>query len=174
MKMPRRPWFPPMQSRPDIFGLHHVTLLGAACESDAERQRRFAKVEAGVVAAFKAAVHHLGEDAARRLFNRVLRRPKRGRGKSLAADRDARLLKAYDAASDDESIASIARRLHARGKELGNTPAAIATQIRKVLAERKERERRARVAARRWRMATRNEPPTLASGGIAVRSSREK
>ena len=57
-------------------------------ESDAERQKRFAKVEAGVIAAFKAAVHHLGEDAARELFNRVLRRPKRGRGKVLAADRD--------------------------------------------------------------------------------------
>jgi hypothetical protein len=162
-----------MQSRPDIFGLHHP-LLAAGCESDAERQQRFAKVEAGVIAAFKAAVHHLGEDAARELFNRVLRRPKRGRGKALAADRDARLLKAYDAAPEGESIASIARRLRAEGKELGNTAVAIATQIRKLVAERKKSERRARVEARRWRMAMRNEPPTLAAGGIAPRSSREK
>src|ERR1700761_1728928 len=59
MKMPRRPWYPNMQPRPDIFGLHHVTLLGAACETSAEREQRVAKVEVGVKAAFKAAVHHL-------------------------------------------------------------------------------------------------------------------
>jgi hypothetical protein len=175
MKMPSRPWYPPMQPRPDIFGLHHVTLLHAACESDAERQQRFAKVEAGMIAALEAAVHHLGEDAARELFNRVLRRPKRGRGKALAADRDYLLLKAYDAASPEgESVASIARRLCAKGTQLGNTAAAIAIQIRKLVAARKERERRARVEARRWRMATRNEPPTLAAGGLTARSSREK
>jgi hypothetical protein len=131
-------------------------------------------VQAGVIAAFKAAVHHLGEDAARELFSSVLRRPKRGRGKALAADRDARLLKEYDAAPESESIASIARRLRAEGTQLGNTVAAIATQIRKLVDERKERDRRARVEARRWRMATRNEPPTLAAGGIPARSSREK
>jgi hypothetical protein len=148
--------------------------LEAACESDAQRHQRIAKVEAGILALFKAAVHHLGENHARELFKQVLRRPKRGRGKALAADRDARLLKAYDAAPESESIASIARRLRAEGKQLGNTAAAIATQIRKLVDERKERERRGRVEARRWRMATRNDPPTLLSGAIAARSSGEK
>lgn len=174
MKMPTRPFFPPLKSQPDIFGLHRVTFLGAAGETDVERRRRVAKVEAGVVAAFEAAVHHLGEDAARELFNGAMRRPKRGLGKSQAADRDAILLKAYDAASEGESVASIARRLHADGKQLGNTAAAIATQIRKLVAERKARERRALVEARRWRMATRNEPPTLLSAAIAAPSSRKK
>jgi hypothetical protein len=176
MKMPSRPWFPPAQQPAVIFGLHHVSLLGAACENAAERQQRFAKVKAGVVAAFEAAVDHMGEDAARELFKSVLRRPKRGPGKVHAVDRDVRLLKAYDAAAPNgESIASIARRLHAcEGNKLGNTAAAIATQIRKLVAERKKREYRSRVEARRWRMATRNEPPTLAGGGIAPPRAREK
>jgi len=73
-------------------------MLGAACESATDRKQRIGKVEAGVIAAFKAAVHHLGDDDARKLFNQVLQRPKRGRGKSLAADRDTLLLKTYDEA----------------------------------------------------------------------------
>jgi hypothetical protein len=121
-----------------------------------------------VIAAFKAAVHHLGDDDARKLFNQVLQRPKRGRGKSLSADRDTLLLKTYDEAPG-ESIASIARRLCAHGTQLGNTAAAIATQIRKLVKEREER--RARVEARRWRMATRNEPPSFLSSAT---SSRKK
>lgn len=52
MKMPKRPWYPNMQPRPDIFGLHHVILLGAACETPAERARRIATVEAGAKSAF--------------------------------------------------------------------------------------------------------------------------
>ncbi len=171
MKMPTRPWFPPMEARPDIFGLHHVTILAAACESDAERKERMAKVEAGVVAAFKAAVHHLGEDQARQLFRRVLQRPKRGQGKAHVPDRDARLLKAYDeAVQTGESIAALARRLRAEGTELGNTAPAIQTHIRKLVKQRKQRVRAAAFEARRWRMATRNDPPTLASGA----GSREK
>jgi hypothetical protein len=81
MKMPERPWYPLISDRPDIFGLQHITLAGAACETDTNRKQRIAKVEAGVTAAFRAAIHHLGEDEARELFNRVMRRPKRGRGK---------------------------------------------------------------------------------------------
>jgi len=100
----------------------------------------------------------------------VLQRPNRGRGKSLADDRDTLLLKTYDEAPG-ESIASIARRLRAQGTHLGNTTAAIATQIRKLVKEREERQRRARVEARRWRMATRNEPPSFLSSAI---SSRKK
>jgi hypothetical protein len=168
MKMPRRPFFPPVASRPDIFGLHQPTI--AAGESDADTLKRFAKVEAGVVAAFRAAVGHLGEDEARRLFARVVRRPKRGRGKGLAPDRNYRLLRAYDTAvQNGESIAALARRLRAgeRGIELGNTADAIEAQIRKLVKERKERDRAAAVQARRWRMAMRNEPPTLAGGGMS-------
>ena len=89
VKMPKRPWYPDLKPRPDIFGLHYVTLMHAACESDAERQQRVAKVEAGVKAAYAAAVHHLGEDAARSLFLEMTRAQKRGRGKALAPDRDA-------------------------------------------------------------------------------------
>jgi hypothetical protein len=174
MKMPKRPWYPPTPQRPDIFGLHHVTLAGAACENDAARGQRIAKVEAGVAAAFKAAIHHLGEEEARELFNRVMRRPKRGRGKALASDRDARLLKAYDAAPEGESIAAIARRLRSAGTELGNTAGAISRQIRKLVDDRKERERRARIEARRWRMAMRHEPPTLASAAVSAAKTREK
>lgn len=168
MKMPTRPWFPPVEPHVDIFGLHHVTILGAACESANERERRIAKVEAGVMAAFQAAVHHLGDEEARELFNRVLRRPKRGAGKAIAANRDALLLSAFDAAPG-QSIASIARQLHAKGKQLGNTPAAIATQIRKLVKDRDQQRKKAHVEARRWRMATRNEPPTLLGAAVAAR-----
>lgn len=174
MKMPKRPWYPNMQPRPDIFGLHHVTLLGAACEKPAERQKRVEKVEAGVKVAFKAAVHHLGEDAARELFVRVTQRPKRGRGAALAPDRDARLLKAYDSAPEGESINSIARRLRSQGTELGNTVGGIAKQIRRLVEERKKRDHRARVEARRWRMAMRHEPPTLAGGALSRPNGRDK
>jgi hypothetical protein len=168
LKMPTRPWYPPMEPLKDIFGLHHVTILGAVCESAVERQRRVTRVKAGVLEAFRAASHHLGEEVARELFKQVLRRPKRGVGKSIAADRDAILLAAFDAAPG-ESIASIARKLHAKRQRLGNTPAAIAAQIRKLVQERNEREYRRRVEARRWRMATRNEPPSLISSAVAAR-----
>jgi hypothetical protein len=73
------------------------------------------------------------------------------------------LLKEYDAAAlKRESVAAFARRLHATvGMKLGNTPDAIATQIRKLLKERKQRERAAAFEARRWRMATRGGQPGL-------------
>jgi hypothetical protein len=166
MKMPTRRWFTPVNQRPDIFGLHYVTIAGAACEGDVERAKRFAKVEAGITGAFKAAVHHVGDERARQLFRKALRRPKRGPGRALAADRDRRLLAAYDAAvKDGETIASIGRRLHTRhGIELGNTPAAIEAHIRRLVKVRKQSERAAAFEARRRRMAMRNEPPTLASG----------
>jgi hypothetical protein len=164
MKMPRRPFYPPVALPLDIFGLHQLSLLGEACESETEKQKRIATVEKGVVAAFKAAVGHLGEEAARRLFARVVRRPKRGQGKILAPDRDARSLKEHDAAiRNGETVAALARRLRADGIELGNTAGAIETQIRKLVKERKKRERAAAFEARRWRMAVRNEPPTLLS-----------
>ncbi len=82
-------------------------------------------------------------------FARILRRPKRGQGKMLAPDRNARLLKEYDAATQKgEAVAAL-------GRELGNTAGAIETQIRKLVKEREKRERAAAVEARRWRMATR-------------------
>jgi hypothetical protein len=88
MKMPRRPFFPiTLKPRPDIFGLHHVTLLEAARESEAERKKRYTAVETGTVAAFKAAMSHSGEDRARKLFQQVLRSPMRGTSKSVAPDR---------------------------------------------------------------------------------------
>jgi hypothetical protein len=164
MKMPRRHFYP-VALPPDIFGLRHLGLLGQAFESEAETRKRIVTVEKGVEAAFMAAIDHLGEEEARRLFARVLRRPKRGQGKMLAPDRDARLLKEYDAAAPKgESVAALARRLHdADGIELGNTPGAIETQVRKLLKERKQREKAAAFEARRWRMATRGEPPGLLS-----------
>jgi len=111
MKMPQRPFYP-MALPPDIFGLHRPGLL--SLESEVETQRRIAMVEKGVEAAFKSAVAHLGEEEARRLFARVSRRSKRGPGKTLAADRDARLLNEYDAAARaGESVAALAKRLHA-------------------------------------------------------------
>lgn len=167
MKMPRRPFFPgTLKPRADIFGLHHMTLLGEACESEADRKKRFATVESGVLAAYKAAVAQLGEDRARELFQRVLRRPKRGNSKSIAPDRDAILIKARDAAfKNGESIAALSKRLHtAHGVKLGNSPEAIQTQIRKLVSERKAREHEAKKQARFWRMATRGEKPTLLSG----------
>jgi hypothetical protein len=123
-----------------------------------------AAVEKGLRDAFTAAVHHLGEEEARQLFRRVIRRPKRGLGKALAPDRDARLLQEYDAAvQNGETTAALARRLRADGRGLGDSAGAIQTQIRKLVKERKERQRAAAIEARRWRMATRNEPPSLLS-----------
>jgi hypothetical protein len=164
MKMPSRPFYP-VALPPDIFGLQHPSLLGQAFESQAETRSRIATVEKGVEAAFKAAVGHLGEEEARQLFARVLRRPKRGPGKMLAPDRDTRLLNEYDeAAQTGDSVAALARRLRAAtGTELGNTEGAIATQIWKLVRERKKRLRAASFEARRWRMATRGEQPGLLS-----------
>jgi hypothetical protein len=82
----------------------------------------------------------------------------------LAPDRDARLLKEYDAATlTGETLAALARRLGSNGIELGNTTGAIKTQIRKLLNERKIRERAAAIEARRWRMATRGETSLLST-----------
>ena len=169
MKMPRRPFYP-VALPPDIFGLHNLSLLGQACESEADTKKRIATVEEGVIAAFKAAVRHLGEEEARRLFKRVVRRPKRGLGKVLASDRDARLLKEHAAAAQNgETVAALARRLRAAGPELGNTAGAIQTQIRKLVKARQNRERDAAFEARRWRMATYMETPSLLS---AARSEK--
>lgn len=162
MKMPQRPFYPPIQLPPDIFGLHCPTILNF--ENESETRKRVAAVEQGVLAAFRAAVGHLGEDEARHLFRRVMRRPKRGRGKMLAPDRNIRLLREYDATfRAGERIAALSRRLRAAGTDLGNTEGAIAAQIRKLLKEREARERAAAKEARHWRMATRNEPPPLLS-----------
>ena len=162
MKMPRRPFYLPVASRPDIFGLRVLSFVESACESEADRQKRIATVEKGVEDAFRAAVRQLGDEEARLLFARVTRKPKRGHGKVLAPDRDFRLLAEYDAAvAKNETVAALARRLHSEGIELGNTPGAIQTQIRKLVNARKDRERAAAFNARRWRMATRNEPPTI-------------
>jgi hypothetical protein len=163
MKMPRHPVYP-VAIPPDIFGLQHPSLLAQACESEAEKQKRIARVEAGVDAAFKAAVRHLGAEEARRLFARVVRRPKRGQGKMLAPDRNARLLEEYDsAARNGETVAALARRLRADGIEFGNTEGAIQAQIRKLVKERKKRERVKRFETRRWRMATRGETSLLSA-----------
>ncbi len=155
MKMPRRPFFPGIiKPRPDIFGLYHVTLLQGACESDADKQKRKDSIEKGVLAAFKAAVAHLGEAEAREVFRRALRRPKRGTGKMHAADRDTRLLREHDAKAEGESVAALAKRLHAaNGQQLSNTPGAIQAQIRKLVSERKSHEHEAKKQARLWRMA---------------------
>lgn len=164
MKMPVRRFFPPLKPYTDIFGLPHLSFLAQAFETDEDRGRRVLKVEEGVVAAFQAAVVHLGDEQARALFNQVMRRPKRGRGKALAADRDYRLLAAYEEAMErGESVAALACRLRQAGTELGNTSAAIATHIRKLVKDRARRQRAAAVQARYWRMASRHEPPTLAA-----------
>ena len=165
MKMPRRPFFPPLIRCGEIFGLHRPSLLGSACESDADRRNRVATVEKGVRDAFKAAVEHLGEDEARQLFRRTIRKLKRGLGRALAPDRDARLLQEYDAAlQNGTTTAALARRLRAESRELGDSEGAIETQIRKLVKDREKRQREAKIEARRWRMATRNEPPSLLSG----------
>jgi hypothetical protein len=71
------------------------------------------------------------------------------------------LLKAHDEGIQrGDSVAKIAKQLRADGIELGNTAEAIAAQIRK------KRERAAAREARRWRMAKRNEPPTLISAAL--------
>jgi hypothetical protein len=169
MKMPGHRFFPPSKPYTDIFGLPHLSLLAQAFESEDDRRKRVTKIEEGVATAFRAAVSHLGEEQARLLFSKVMRRPKRGPGKALAADRDHRLLIAHDEAiQTGESIAALSVRLRLAGTELGNTPAAIATHIRKLVRERAERQRAAAVQARYWRMAARNDPPTIASGIVAT------
>jgi hypothetical protein len=77
MKMPSRPYFPPTEPVRDIFGLTRLSLLCEGLESDAERASRVATVEKGVQDAFQAAIDHLGEQEARKLFAKVTRRPKR-------------------------------------------------------------------------------------------------
>lgn len=164
MKMPRRPFFPLGEMSRDIFGLRSPSLIGSACEKEADRSTRVTTIEKGVQDAFKAAVQHLGEEGARQLFRRVIRRRKRGLGRAFAPDRDARLLREYDASVlNGETTAALARRLRAKGRELGDTADAIQTQIRKLVKERKKQQRDAAVEARRWRMAVRNEPPSLLS-----------
>jgi len=164
MEMPHRPFYPPVALSPDVFGLQRPSLLERAGESDGETQKRIAAVENGVVAAFGAAVEHLGEYEARQLFARVLRRPKRGQGKVLAPDRDVRLLQEYDAiARTGETVAALSKRLRANGVELGNTYGAIATQIRKLVKERDARRHAAALEARRWQMGPNEETSLLTS-----------
>lgn len=166
MKMPERRFglfsYPP---KPDIFGLHHLTILSEACLSDAERKERVAKIEAFVAKTFKAATYQLGDEQSRQLFARVLRRAKRGQGKAHVADRDLRLLKAYfDAGGDGKavSIAALAKKLHAaNGTKLGSSPHAIAVRIGKLLREQAKSQKERAIQQRYWRMAARHDPPTI-------------
>jgi hypothetical protein len=164
--MPARPFFPGQLGamKPDIFGLHTQSLLSVAGETEGERKARVDTVKTGIRAAFNAAVDHLGEEQARKLFQDVLRKPRqRGASKHLAADRDQRLLAAYDERPHGETVAALARRLHEMkdAKKLGQSAEAIETQIGQLVKTRtKERRTKAR-EERRWRMAMRNEPPTL-------------
>ena len=98
MEMPRRAFFPGTSKPRPAFGLYQLTIIAQACEQ-ADKQKRATAVENGVLTAFRAGVAHLGEDEAKKLVLRVLRRSKRGQGKAHAADRDARLLREYDAAT---------------------------------------------------------------------------
>jgi hypothetical protein len=158
MKMPRRDYYP--QSLPKVcFGLDPVPSL---LESQEETLKRVATVKKGIEDAYVCAVAHLGEDEAIRQFRSVSRRRTRGKGKSHAIDRDLRLLRAYDEAKQrGEHIAALARRLHLRKLKLGNTPEAIAAQIRKLVKERTAHKKAAATELRRQRMAMRHEPPTL-------------
>jgi hypothetical protein len=165
MKMPQRPWYPPISPQLDIFGLQTPTILGEACESPSEKQKRIEKVKKGVADAFTAAARQLGEDAARDLFKRIMRRSKRGRGKTLAPHREWRLLKEYDARPKGVSVAALAKRLRAEGMDLGATQDAIEFAIRQAVKSRKQREHAAAVESRRWRMATRGEVSLLTIAG---------
>jgi hypothetical protein len=164
MKMPR-PLYPLhllVPSRPDIFGLRVLSFVASAGENESERQKRVAKIEKVLKDTFRAAARHVGEEEARRLFERIIQKQKRGRGKALAPDRDSRLLAEYDAAvTKNETVATLARRLHSGGKSLGNTPGAIAAQIRKLLKARKDRDRAAALNERRLRMAMRHSRNTI-------------
>jgi hypothetical protein len=176
MKMPQRPFYFPTTPQLDIFGLQTPTILGTACEKAPEKQKRIATVEEGVANAFRAAVRHLGDEEARDLFKRVIRRPKRGRGKTLAAHREWRLLQEYDARPKGGSVAALAKRLRAESMELGATQDAIEFAIGKAVKSRKQREHAAAVDARRWRMATRGEKNflTIAGGGVTIADDGKK
>ncbi len=166
MKMPSRPFFP-HELPADIFGLHRPTILELACETEEEVRARSERVRAGVASAFEAAVDHLGEERARSLFKSVIRRTKRGAGTHFDTDRNHRLLNEADAAREaGKSIAALARELFSTGLKLGASPQAIETQIRKLQRERATRARASAVMARRLRMATRNEPRSLASTAL--------
>jgi hypothetical protein len=168
MKMPERRYFP-TELPPDVFGLRPLCLLSEAGLTGDERHERVAKIEAYVAEAFKDAVRQLGEDEARKLFGRVLRKPKRGGAKVLAPDRDHQLLTAYDNRDAAETVTALATRLHARGISLGNSVGAIIRQIQRLVKEREERYRRDAAESRYMRMAMRHQPPSLLS---AARSAK--
>ena len=90
---------------------------------------------------------------------------KRGRGAAIDPDRDSMLLTVYDKRHSGCSLAEIARECEASalraGYYLGANPKAIEAQLRKLIGERERQTRAAAREARRWRMATCNEPPTL-------------
>ena len=157
MKMPRRNYFPTFAK--DCFGLDP---LPSPLEPTEETYKRVATVKKCIEELFAAAANHLGEDEARHLFLAVSRRRKRGKGKTHAMDRDARLLAAHDEAKQrGEPVAVLARRLHKRKLKLGSTAEAIEAQIRKLVKERADREKAAAKERRRRRMSICHENPTL-------------
>lgn len=145
----------PVRQMLDCFGLRPPLIA----ESEDDTRSRVALVKKGVADAFAAAVRHLGDEEARELFASVARRRKRGKGKSLASDRDTQLLAALESAQRiGETIPALAKRLHVeRKRELGNSPEAIETQIRKLLKERSAKKRTAELEAQRWRQMS---PPS--------------
>jgi hypothetical protein len=98
-----------------------------------------------VTEVFAAAALRLGEEEARRLFKKLSRRPRRGRGpnKNHRPDRDTKLLDVYDQAvlSGGLTIPELSTILHDRWKsQFGATPLAIEKQIRRLIETRKRRD----------------------------------
>jgi hypothetical protein len=173
MKLPRRPFYS-VDPGPDVFGLPQLTLVELACESDIDKDKRYATIDRWLAKAFRAAVWHLGEERARELFVHVSRAAGgRGRGKSFAADRDAQLLAAYDEGQGrGKALRTIARELYEatstlpEHQRLGASATAIGTQMRKLLTERDDHRKKRAFEARRLRMALSAEP-TILSGDFA-------
>lgn len=123
-------------------------------------------------------MRNLGGTRARQLFVNATKRPrgKHGKRKTLSPDRDWTLIKEFDAevgrcADGDASVlARVSRRIFAeKGKEFGASAAAIEKQIRRLLADREERQaQEARYwqnLRERYKASTGSYPPPTLLGG---------
>jgi hypothetical protein len=137
----------------DRFGLPlHWTLLG---ETDAEWHAREMAVHDLIRDVFKAASHHLGEDAARQAFKDHSRRPQARPPKRFFDSEDLALLAEYDRRARGVSAQELKALPASLSREWqqGQSPSAVEKHLRRLLQKRQDnlnRDRNALKAAGRW------------------------
>jgi hypothetical protein len=137
-------------STTDEFGIPYRRGTVLTPETEDERAQREAAARNLIGRVFKAAVLHLGEDEARRVWQKVAQKKRGARPGSRNAERDRRLLAIHDEVASrggGQPPASLLRKISEVADtevpgEYGASAQAVEKQLRRLLARRDLNRRR--------------------------------